>query len=464
MVVKFFSDKRGGGIGSLNYLLDKKRVEQGTAKILSGDEHITRDLVMSMSQKHKTCVGCLSFEETNIDENTKKELMQDFERVLMTDEMQGHYNILWVEHTDKGRLELNFVIPKIDLQSGRAFNPYFHKIDYSRKDLWTDYVNLKYSFTDPKDPAKEQSLQGSKKQYELIKDYEALDKLLQEQVANGSVKSRQNIIELLKQSNIEVTRAGKDYISVKLPQSKKAKRFKGGIYDEQFTSPTELRAIHSAAKERQRAYNARDNQRELERVKQELDELIQSKAKFYRERNNKYALQISKRSRNLQMEQYSNELYSGDAYDDDFKHSCVVSVDNALSGTGQQESDKPERRELYLRAQGSDDRAKGQHLHQDQVMERGNDNIRSRADSRDREITRRAGASIDAEREVDSTEQEALTRKRGLDDKIREFVKQLRELKNTIQRAVERISKKIRARLRDRKLKNEVLGGRGLGL
>ena len=462
MVVKFFSDKRGGGIGSLNYLLDKKRVEQGTAKILSGDEYITRDLVMSMSQKHKTCVGCLSFEEVDIDESTKKELMQDFERVLMTDEMQGHYNILWVEHTDKGRLELNFVIPKIDLQSGRAFNPYFHKIDYSRKDLWTDYVNLKYSFTDPKDPAKEQSLQGSKKQYELIKDYEALDRLLHEQVANGSIKSRQNIIELLKQSNIEVTRAGKDYISVKLPQSKKAKRFKGGIYDEQFTSPTELRTIHSAAKERQRAYNARDNQRELERVKQELDELIQSKAKFYRERNNKYALQISKRSRNLQMEQYSNELSSRNAYDDDFKHSCVVSVDNALSGAEQQKGNEPKRGELHLRTQGSDDRAKGQHLHQDQIMERENDDIRNRADSRNREITRRAGAGADAEREVVSTEQEALTRKRGLDDKIREFVKQLRELENTIRRAVERISAKIRARLKAMEPKKTIHGDRGL--
>lgn len=464
MVVKFFSDKRGGGIGSLNYLLDKKRVEQGTAKILSGDEYITRDLVMSMSQKHKTCVGCLSFEEANIDESTKKELMQDFERTLMTDEMQGHYNILWVEHTDKGRLELNFVIPKIDLQSGKAFNPYFHKIDYSRKDLWTDYVNLKYSFTDPKDPAKEQSLQGSKKQYELIKDYEALDKLLQEQVANGSVKSRQNIIELLKQSNIEVTRAGKDYISVKLPQSKKAKRFKGGIYDEQFTSPTELRTIHSAAKERQRAYNARDNKRELERVKQELDELIQSKAKFYRERNNKYALQVSKRSSNLQMEQHSNEFLSRDAYDDDFKHSCMVCADSALSSARKQKGNRQKRGELYLRSEGSDDRTRGSYLYQDQVTEDRNDGIRNRVDSRDREIARRAGAGADAEREVVSTEQEALTRKRGLDDKIREFVKQLRELENTIRQAVERISKKIRARLRDRKLKNEVHGNRGLGL
>jgi hypothetical protein len=464
MVVKFFSDKKGGGIGSLNYLLDKKRVEQGTARILSGDEHITRGLITSMSQKHKTCVGCLSFEETNIDENTKNELMQDFERVLMTDEMQGHYNILWVEHTDKGRLELNFVIPKVDLENKKAFNPYFHQVDYARKDLWTDYINLKHGFADPKDPAREQTLQGSKKQYELIKDYEALDRLLHEQVANGSIKSRQNIIELLKQSDIEVTRTGKDYIGVKLPQSKKAKRFKGGIYDEQFTSPTELRAIHFAAKERQRAYNARDHQAELERVKQKLDELIQSKAKFYRERNHKYALQNSKRARSAQMEQYSNEFYIGDAYDDDFEHSCVVSVDNALSGTGQQESDKPERRELYLRAQGSDDRAKGQHLHQDQVTERENDDIRSRADSRNREITRRAGASIDAEREVDSTEQKAFTRKRGLDDKVRELAKQLRELKNAIQRTFERIGAKIRARLKAMEPKRTIHGDRGLGM
>lgn len=77
-----------------------------------------------MTQKHKTCVGCLSFEEKNIDENIKKELMESFENALLTPEMQGRYNILWVEHTDKGGLELNFVIPKIDLESKKAFNPF----------------------------------------------------------------------------------------------------------------------------------------------------------------------------------------------------------------------------------------------------------------------------------------------------------------------------------------------------
>ena len=33
----------------------------------------------------------------------------------------------------------------------------------------------------------------------------------------------------LKSSDIDITRIGKDYISVKLPNSKKAKRFKGGV-------------------------------------------------------------------------------------------------------------------------------------------------------------------------------------------------------------------------------------------
>lgn len=65
-----------------------------------------------MSQKHKTCVGVLSFEEKDIDEQLKFKLMADFEKALMTDEAQGRYNILWVEHNDKGRLELNFVILK----------------------------------------------------------------------------------------------------------------------------------------------------------------------------------------------------------------------------------------------------------------------------------------------------------------------------------------------------------------
>ncbi|MCQ2858181.1 relaxase/mobilization nuclease domain-containing protein [Helicobacter pylori] len=240
MLVKFWGTNQGGGDGdgSVNYLLNE-RVKQGTAKVLKGDANLTKSLLLSLTQKHKACVGCLSFEEPNIDESLKYELMESFENALLTQEMQGRYNILWVEHTDKGRLELNFVIPKIDLERQKAFNPYYHKVDLKRIDTWKDCINLKHNFTNPKDLEKQQisnyhntkTPQGKA----IFKNYKELDNYLYNAVTQGLLNSRAEIIELLQASNYEITRQGKDYISVKLPNQQKAKRLKGIIYDERFT-------------------------------------------------------------------------------------------------------------------------------------------------------------------------------------------------------------------------------------
>ncbi len=83
MLVKFWGINQGGGDGdgSVNYLLNE-RVEQGTAKVLKGDPNLTKSLLLSLTQKHKACVGCLSFEEPNIDENLKHELIESFEKSL----------------------------------------------------------------------------------------------------------------------------------------------------------------------------------------------------------------------------------------------------------------------------------------------------------------------------------------------------------------------------------------------
>ncbi len=240
MLVKFWGTNQGGGDGdgSVNYLLNE-RVEQGTARVLKGDANLTKSLLLSLTQKHKACVGCLSFEESNIDESLKYELMESFENALLTESMQNRYNILWVEHTDKGRLELNFVIPKIELGRQKVFNPYYHKVDLKRIDTWQNVVNLKYTFTNPKDLEKQQisnyhntkTPQGKA----IFKNYKELDNYLYNAVTQGLLNSRAEIIELLQASNYEITRQGKYYISVKLPNQQKAKRLKGIIYDERFT-------------------------------------------------------------------------------------------------------------------------------------------------------------------------------------------------------------------------------------
>ncbi|MCG5403930.1 relaxase/mobilization nuclease domain-containing protein [Acinetobacter baumannii] len=402
MICKFFKTQKGGGVSSVDYMLNE-RVNQGTARILKGDEFLTRELIKSMSQKHKTCVGVLSFEEKNIDENTKKEIMQSFENALLTPAMQGRYNILWIEHTDKGRLELNFIIPKMDLESKKSFNPYYHPIDNKRIDLWRDFVNLCYGVTNPKDPSKEQTLQGSKKEKELFKDYEALDKILHRQVANKIINSRDELIYFLEQNNIEVTRKGSDYLSIKLPESKKAKRFKGGIYNEQFRSFEKLRDLRTEKESRAREYQQRDIKSELERTKRELDKFIQSKDEYYRETIRKFnerlqgktrkfnrkngEIQLQDTANEIQNIQPSNEFFSGNAYDDDFKRSCMVSVDKTLSDQ-QGANNKIEQREnLYTNAERECDSARQLLLPTTRLEKAENDDFRIRINSRNREIT-----------------------------------------------------------------------------
>ncbi|WP_033794734.1 relaxase/mobilization nuclease domain-containing protein, partial [Helicobacter pylori] len=289
MLVKFWGINQGGGDGdgSVNYLLNE-RVEQGTAKVLKGDANLTKSLLLSLTQKHKACVGCLSFEELNIDESLKYELMESFENALLTESMQNRYNILWVEHTDKGRLELNFVIPRIDLERQKAFNPYYHKVDLKRIDTWKDCINLKHNFTNPKDLEKQHNIQQHQtknpKNKELLATYEKLDKLIQDNLGK-LFNSRDDIINFLKDNQCEVTRQGKDYISVKLPNEPKAKRLKGFYYHETFRTIADIRDQLSEVRQRESQRerpNYQSNHAELLReLENKLHRHIEYKQRYY---------------------------------------------------------------------------------------------------------------------------------------------------------------------------------------
>ncbi len=293
MLVKFWGINQGGGDGdgSVNYLLNE-RVKQGTARVLKGDANLTKSLLLSLTQKHKACVGCLSFEEPDIDENLKHELIESFEKALLTEKMQGRYNILWVEHTDKGRLELNFVIPRIDLITQKAFTPYYHSADITRIDIWKDYTNLKHAFTNPKDLEKQNTIQHHNTKTpqgkELLETYEKLDKLIQENLGK-LFNSREDIINFLKANQCEVNRQGKDYISVKLPNEPKAKRLKGFYYHETFRTIKDIRNQLSEARqresqrERSNSHTTNNNHAELLReLENKLHERVEHKQRYYK--------------------------------------------------------------------------------------------------------------------------------------------------------------------------------------
>lgn len=85
---------------------------------------------------------------------------------------------------------------------------------------WKNFINLKYCLTDPCDPKNQQIMQGSKKDVKDSKNYEELEKIIVDNLIKGKYRCRDDILKSLKDSDIEVTRIGKDYVSVKLPGAK----------------------------------------------------------------------------------------------------------------------------------------------------------------------------------------------------------------------------------------------------
>ncbi len=94
--------------------------------------------------------GVLSFAQKELPPGGREK--DGGERVLMPGLEKIRYSILWVEHQDKGRLELNFVIPNMELQTGKRLQPYYDRADRPRIDAWQTLVNHHYGLHDPNAP------------------------------------------------------------------------------------------------------------------------------------------------------------------------------------------------------------------------------------------------------------------------------------------------------------------------
>ncbi|WP_149807134.1 relaxase/mobilization nuclease domain-containing protein, partial [Listeria monocytogenes] len=128
MIVKFHARGTGKGSGPVDYLLGRERNREG-AILLRGNPDQTEALIDSSRFAKRYTSGVLSFAEADLPPEAKNALMDDFEASLLPGLDDDQYECLWVEHRDKGRLELNFVIPNIELQSGKRLQPYYDRAD-----------------------------------------------------------------------------------------------------------------------------------------------------------------------------------------------------------------------------------------------------------------------------------------------------------------------------------------------
>jgi len=244
MIVKFFPHPKSGGSpgASMDYLLKKKEDE---FQVLQGNPRLSVDIAEGLEFQNQYTVGCLSFEEASIPDAHKQEIMQKFEETFFAGLEAEQYNICWIEHTDKGRLELNFFVPNVELESGKRLSVYYDKSDRPLADNFKQVINQTYGLSDPDAPEKRQLTVSSKN---IPKDkkmaQEAINGLLEGELEKGRIQTREDVLNCLTEAGFEIARVTPKNISIKTDGQNL--RLKGAIYEQSFELNRAIEEIQRA--------------------------------------------------------------------------------------------------------------------------------------------------------------------------------------------------------------------------
>lgn len=265
MIVEFFARGTGRGSGPVEYVTRADDPLTGKARepnptVLKGDPEQTIGLIDGLSFKHKYTSGALSFEPgQRITPEMERDIMQSFEKTAFAGLREEQYDILWVRHQHAGKHEMHFVVPKVELESGKRLNirpP--GKGHQALFDSYRDTINYKYRLADPEDPERARELKIpdfelkkealGKRVGELHKDDAriVLDAFAQTEVRAGRVKSQEDMKKAFTREGFEVPRAGKEYITVKIDDLKL--RLKGPMYGKEFSGKLEKRELTAKEK------------------------------------------------------------------------------------------------------------------------------------------------------------------------------------------------------------------------
>lgn len=211
----------------------------------------------------------MSFEESDLPESQKREIMARFEKAMFAGLEPEQYNIAWVQHTDKGRLELNFVIPNVEMTSGKRLQPYYDRADRPLAENFKQVINHEYSLSDPNDPTKKQNMVTKQ---ELPSDkkqaLQAITDGLTALATAGHINDRRDVINTLETAGFEIARITPKNISIKTDRQNL--RLKGAFYEQDFRFSTNL---STNIEERARNYK-RDSADRYQTARTKLDTAI----------------------------------------------------------------------------------------------------------------------------------------------------------------------------------------------
>lgn len=304
MLIKFFRNGQGGGAGPVDYLIarevvaydqnrDALRNERGEVmlcsrnplpEIVQGDADRMRNLIDACTHQWTYRAGVIAFTtEDAPSSDQQRQVIDRFEELAFAGLEADQHDILWVRHTHEGRVELHFVTPRMELQSGRSLNiapPGYQK----HYDILRDVLNKEHGWNDPLAPER------SRETVSLIEDVrrrearELIHDWLLERIETGEIHDRQSMTATLQAAGFQIPRTGKNYLTVRDPESDERWRLKGELFREDWTRENTLeRAFERTAIQPSRS-GSRLDAIGIDELRERLQQSIEGRGQYNRAR------------------------------------------------------------------------------------------------------------------------------------------------------------------------------------
>ena len=260
MLIKFFRNGQGGGAGPVDCLIDREVVaydqnrnplldEHGNAvmaerlprpDVIEGNPDRMRALIDSTPYQWTYRAGVIAF--THEDAPTadqQRDVITSFEDLAFAGLEADQRDVLWVRHTHEDRVELHFVTPRMELESGRSFNiapPGYQK----HYDALRDVLNKQHNWNDPQAPERARDVVSLIESARRGEAREQIHEWISDRIVGGEIADRSDMISALSDAGFDIPRAGKNYITVRDPETNERWRLKGDIFHEEWTREQSL--------------------------------------------------------------------------------------------------------------------------------------------------------------------------------------------------------------------------------
>lgn len=316
-------------MGKLDHLKNERSVKP---KEIGGSIELFAAAVDFNQNKWKYTSGVISFRDKEKPTDEQKQIiLKAFKNVYFAGLDPESIPHAFVEHRDKGNLEIHFLVSRM-ATDGKSFNmnpPGGKSFDLTK--AFQAAVNHKMNYDQVVENPFKAHLSKFEYQYPSQSKYKAKESLadsLSKGIMQGRINNRNELVNTLASVGIEITRKGQDYLSIKFPNSEKAIRLKGPMFE----SEADYKVLKEVFTNQSKKLTADQYSKNIEK----LDKLFAERSAFNQERHKPRRLKASIYQDRKQFNQFPDMASMG------IQASKPVEISNEMFNSLKNVANKPE--------------------------------------------------------------------------------------------------------------------------